>query len=226
MVPAQMRSPSAVSSPVKMPSGLRLQQFQWSCSLGLGCLADGIQKQLSLEQSMEHLSVKKAINLARTLGVAGLLAVALVTTSGCIRTDNHQPESQVSTSDSSQEEGAVYGKMEYSITGVEVHDSADDDGGKVAVVRWHAINNRTADSFATEATLRPIRISRCFMAVLPPICRKIPSLRKGLRREANATVCRFSNSMTCPPLKLRSTARALDRTLSTRPLNWNRPHSI
>lgn len=98
---------------------------------------------------MEHLSVKKAINLARTLGVAGLLAVALVTTSGCIRTDNHQPESQVSTSDSSQEEGAVYGKMEYSITGVEVHDSADDDGGKVAVVRWHAINNRTADSFAT-----------------------------------------------------------------------------
>lgn len=98
---------------------------------------------------MEHLSVKKAINLARTLGVAGLLAVALVTTSGCIRTDNHQPERQVSTSDSSQEEGAVYGKMEYSITGVEVHDSADDDGGKVAVVRWHAINNRTADSFAT-----------------------------------------------------------------------------
>lgn len=98
---------------------------------------------------MEHLSVKKAINLARTLGVAGLLAVALVTTSGCIRTDNHQPENQVSTSDSSQEEGAVYGKMEYSITGVEVHDSADDDGGKVAVVRWHAINNRTADSFAT-----------------------------------------------------------------------------
>lgn len=98
---------------------------------------------------MEHLSVKKAINLARTLGVAGLLAVALVTTSGCIRTDNHQPEGQVSTSDSSQEEGAVCGKMEYSITGVEVHDSADDDGGKVAVVRWHAINNRTADSFAT-----------------------------------------------------------------------------
>lgn len=33
----------------QMPSGLRLQQFQRSCSLGLGCLADGIQKQLSLE---------------------------------------------------------------------------------------------------------------------------------------------------------------------------------
>lgn len=38
--------------------------------------------------------------------------------------------------------------MEYSITAVEVHDSADDDGGKVAVVRWHAINKRSADSFA------------------------------------------------------------------------------
>ena len=36
---------------------------------------------------------------------------------------------------------------------------------------------------------------------LLPIYKKIPSLRKGLRREANATVCRFSNSMTCPPSK-------------------------
>lgn len=92
---------------------------------------------------------KNTISLARTLGVAGLLAAALVTTSGCVRTDNHQPEGQVSTSDSSQEDGSVYGKMEYSITGVEVHDSSTGDGGKVSVVRWHAINNRTADSFAT-----------------------------------------------------------------------------
>lgn len=38
--------------------------------------------------------------------------------------------------------------MEYSITGVGVHDSSTGDGGKVAVVRWHAINNRTADSYA------------------------------------------------------------------------------
>lgn len=38
--------------------------------------------------------------------------------------------------------------MEYSVTGVEVHDSSTGDGGKVAVVRWRAINNRTADSFA------------------------------------------------------------------------------
>ena len=38
--------------------------------------------------------------------------------------------------------------MEYSVTGVEVPDSSTGDGGKVAVVRWRAINNRTADSFA------------------------------------------------------------------------------
>ena len=91
---------------------------------------------------------KNTISLARTLGVAGLLAAALVTTSGCVRTDNHQPEGQVSTSDSSQEDGLVYGKMEYSITGVEVHDSSISDSGKVAVVRWHAINNQSEDSFA------------------------------------------------------------------------------
>lgn len=91
---------------------------------------------------------KNTISLARTLGVAGLLAVALVTTSGCIRTDSHQSEGQISNSDSSQEDGAVYGKMEYSVTAVEVHDSSFGDGGKVAVVRWHAINNHTADSVA------------------------------------------------------------------------------
>lgn len=91
---------------------------------------------------------KNSISLARTLGVAGLLAVVLVTTSGCIRTDNYQSEGQVSNSDSSQEDGAVYGKMEYSVTAVEVHDSSFGDGGKVAVVRWHAINNHTADSVA------------------------------------------------------------------------------
>lgn len=91
---------------------------------------------------------KNTISLARTLGVAGLLAVALVATSGCIRTDNHQSEGQVSNSDSSQEDGAVYGKMEYSVIAVEVHDSSFGDGGKVAVVRWRAINNHTADSVA------------------------------------------------------------------------------
>lgn len=91
---------------------------------------------------------KNSISLARTLGVTGLLAVALVTASGCSKADDHQMAVQVADSDNAQEEGAVYGKMEYSITGVEVHDSSTGDGGKVAVVRWHAINNHTADSVA------------------------------------------------------------------------------
>ena len=90
---------------------------------------------------------KNAISLARTLGVAGLLAVALVMTPGCSQADDHQTAVQVADSDNAQEDG-VYGKMEYSVTGVEVHDSSTGDGGKVAVVRWRAINNRTADSFA------------------------------------------------------------------------------
>lgn len=104
---------------------------------------------------------KNTISLARTLGVAGLLAVTLVTTSGCIRTDNHQSEGQVSNSDSSQEDG-VYGRMEYSITAVEVHDSADDDGAKVAVVRWHAINKRSADSFANGSESKRSFYKRAF----------------------------------------------------------------
>ena len=33
---------------------------------------------------------KNAISLARTLGVAGLLAVALVMTPGCSQADDHQ----------------------------------------------------------------------------------------------------------------------------------------
>lgn len=97
---------------------------------------------------MEHLSVKKAINLARNFGAAGVLAAALVMTSGCSQADDRQTAVQVADSDNAQEDG-VYGKMEYSVTGVEVHDSSAGDGGRVAVVRWHAINNRTADSSAT-----------------------------------------------------------------------------
>ena len=90
---------------------------------------------------------KNTIGLARTLGVAGLLAVCLVVASGCSQTDNRQPADQVANSDGVQEDG-VHGKMEYSIIGVEVHESSNGDDGKVAVVRWHAINNRSADSFA------------------------------------------------------------------------------
>lgn len=96
---------------------------------------------------MEHLSVKKAINLARNFGAAGVLAAALVMTSGCSQADDRQ---------------------------------------------IHAL---------LVATSRLIKISRCYLAGLPPICRKTTSLRKGLRREANATVCRFLISMTCLPSK-------------------------
>lgn len=148
---------------------------------------------------MEHLSVKKAINLARNFGAAGVLAAALVMTSGCSQADDYQTAVQVADSDNAQEDG-VYGKMKYSVTGVEVHDSSTGDGGKVAVVRWHAINNRSADSCAVGSYITAY-ISRCYLAGLLPICRKITSFRKGLRREANATVCRFLTSTTCLPSK-------------------------
>lgn len=167
---------------------------------------------------------KNSISLARTLGVAGLLAVALVMTPGCSQADDHQTAVQVANSDNAQEEDAVYGKMEYSIAGVEVHDSSTGDGGKVSVVRWHAINNRTADSFATGSYITAYQNKQMLHGGLAADLQEDSFSSQG-RREANATVCRFSNSMTCPPLKLRSTARALDRTLSTRPLNWNRPHT-
>ena len=44
---------------------------------------------------MEHLSVKKAINLARNFGAAGVLAAALVMTSVCSQADDHQTAVQV-----------------------------------------------------------------------------------------------------------------------------------
>ena len=168
---------------------------------------------------------KNAISLARTLGVAGLLAVALVMTPGCSQADDHQTAVQVANSDNAQEEGAVYGKMSIQSPASRCMIPRLAMAGRSPLFAGTPSTTEPQIPLPLEATLRPIRISRCFMAVLPPIYRKIPSLRKGLRREANATVCRFSNSMTCPPLKLRSTARALDRTLSTRPLNWNRPHA-
>lgn len=113
---------------------------------------------------------KISISLARTLGVAGLLAVALVMTPGCSQADDYQTAVQVADSDNAQEEGAVYGKMEYSITGVGVHDSSTGDGGKVAVVRWHAINNRSADSCAVGSYITAYQnkqmLSRGFAADL------------------------------------------------------------
>lgn len=83
--------------------------------------------------------------------------------------DDRQTAVQVADSDNAQEDG-VYGKMEYSVTGVEVHDSSADDGGKVAVVRWHAINNRSADSCAVGSYITAYQnkqmLSRGFAADL------------------------------------------------------------
>lgn len=174
---------------------------------------------------MEHLSVKKAINLARNFGAAGVLAAALVMTSGCSQADDRQTAVQVADSDNAQEDG-VYGKMEYSITGAEVHDSADDDGGKVAVVRWHAINNRTADPFATGSYITAYQNKQMLHGGLAADLQEDSFSSQGLAPGGECDGVSIFDSMTCPPLKLRSTARALDRTLSTRPLNWNRPHSI
>lgn len=91
---------------------------------------------------MEHLSVKKAINLARNFGAAGVLAAALVMTSGCSQADDHQTAVQV----------------------------ADSDNAQVAVVRWHAINNRSADSCAVGSYITAYQnkqmLSRGFAADL------------------------------------------------------------
>lgn len=92
-------------------------------------------------------SVKSASAL-KLFGVVGGLAVVLVGTSGCIRIVNHDTDGQESVADSSQSAEASEGKMVYSITGVEVHDSWHGNGEKVAVIRWHAVNNRTSDAYA------------------------------------------------------------------------------
>ena len=93
-------------------------------------------------------SVKSASAL-KLFGVVGGLAVVLVGTSGCIRIVNHDTDGQETTADSSQSAEASEGKMVYSITGVEVHDSYLGNGDKVAVIRWHAINNGSEDAYAS-----------------------------------------------------------------------------
>jgi len=87
----------------------------------------------------------KPVSAFKLFGVAGGLAVVLVGTSGCIRIVNHDTDGQETAADSSQSAEASEGKMEYSITGVEVHDSLLGNGDKVAVVRWHAINKALLD---------------------------------------------------------------------------------
>lgn len=85
---------------------------------------------------------------ARTLGITGLLAIALTSTSGCISlgsdltigTDKPQATDNDATSSVS--------KMNYSITGVEVHNSDPDwHEGKVVVIRWHVVNNGAYDDY-------------------------------------------------------------------------------
>lgn len=91
----------------------------------------------------------KPVSAFKLFGVVGGLAVVLVGTSGCIRIVNHDTDGQETAADSSQSAEASEGKMEYSITGVEVHDSLLGNGDKVAVIRWHAINNGSDDAFAS-----------------------------------------------------------------------------
>jgi len=87
----------------------------------------------------------KVRTAARALGLAGLLAVALTGASGCIRLGNDLDGPRATDS----EETLNVSKMDYSITGVEVHDSDPDwHEGKVVVIRWHVVNNSTHDEYA------------------------------------------------------------------------------
>lgn len=90
----------------------------------------------------------KPISAFKLFGVVGGLAAVLAGASGCIRIVSHDTDGQETVTDSSQSAEASEGKMDYSITGVEVHDSWHGNGAKVAVIRWHAVNNRTSDAYA------------------------------------------------------------------------------
>lgn len=90
----------------------------------------------------------KPVSIFKLFGVVGGLAAVLVGTSGCIRIVNHDTDGQETAADSSQSAEASEDKMVYTITGVEVHDSWHGNGAKVAVIRWHAVNNRTSDAYA------------------------------------------------------------------------------
>lgn len=91
----------------------------------------------------------KPISVFKLFGVVGGLAVVLVGTSGCIRIVNHDTDGQETAADSSQSAEASEGKMDYSISGVEVHNSSPYlHEGKVVVIRWHVANNSTHDEYA------------------------------------------------------------------------------
>lgn len=84
---------------------------------------------------------------AKALGFAGLLAIALTGTSGCIHSGNVRAAGTDSSQTADSGLNSSDGKMYYSIAGIEVHDAYFGDG-KVAVIRWHAVNNSTEDVYA------------------------------------------------------------------------------
>ena len=79
----------------------------------------------------------KMCTAARALGLASLLAVAVVGALECNHAMNGADGGSISTD----------GKMDYSIIGVEVHDGAP-GFGKVAVIRSYAVNNSAKDLYA------------------------------------------------------------------------------
>mgnify|MGYP004534087149 FL=1 len=91
----------------------------------------------------------KPASVLKLFGAVGCLAVVLVGTSGCIRIVSHDTDGQEVAADSSQSAETSEDKMVYSITGVEVHNSSPYlHEGKVAVIRWHVVNNSTHDEYA------------------------------------------------------------------------------
>lgn len=149
---------------------------------------------------MEHLSVKKAINLARNFGAAGVLTAALVMTSGCSQADDHQTAVQVADSDNARKTGfTARWSIQSPASRCMIPRLAM--AGRLPLFAGTPLTTDRQIHALLVATSRLIKISRCYLAGLPPICRKTASLRKGLHREANATVCRFLTSTTCLPSK-------------------------
>lgn len=149
---------------------------------------------------MEHLSVKKAINLARNFGAAGVLAAALVMTSGCSQADDRQTAVQVAILITRRKTGfTARWSIQSPASRCMIPRLAM--AGRLPLFAGTPLTTDRQIHALLVATSRLIKISRCYLAGLPPICRKTTSLRKGLRREANATVCRFLTSTTCLPSK-------------------------
>lgn len=92
----------------------------------------------------------KSTSALKLFAIVGGLAVVLVGTSGCIRIVSHDTGEVTKTvTDSAQATKDSEGKMDYSITGVEVHNSSPYCmKGKVVVIRWHVVNNSTHDEYA------------------------------------------------------------------------------